>query len=114
MQTLQQHVAFELFFFNATEKNGRARIWGSWAVSLNLFEALFKNGCVSFMSDCLHVEFSPHHPTHPPLNFFDMTELIYRISVYLGNNSTSKLSSMLLIMMLKISCYELFLLGVVK
>lgn len=57
---LQRRVAFEFFvcfFFNATAKNGRASFfWGGGfgRIPLNLFEALFKNGYMSFMSDCLH------------------------------------------------------------
>lgn len=57
-----------------------------------------------FMSDCLHVGFDP----------LFLTIHLHRICVYFGNYSTSKLSSILPILMLKVSCCEFFLLEVEK
>lgn len=74
-------------FFNAMAKNGRASFfWGGgfWEnPPLNLFEALIKNGYMSFMSDCLHDDPPCLIVCHDWIN-------LHRICVYFGNNSTSK------------------------
>lgn len=59
---LQRHVASE-FFLTLWQKDKMVELdfWGDFLgrIALNLFEALFKNGSVSLMSDCLHDEFYP-------------------------------------------------------
>lgn len=66
---------------------------------------IFLNKTKMYVCQCLIAFMSNLNPC---FNSLSLTELIYRDCVCPGNISTSKLSSLLLIEMLKINCFDFF------